>query len=419
MSLYGVMTTSVSGMAAQSSKLSTVADNISNSGTTGYKKASAEFSSMVLNAGGQNYTSGGVSAQIRYGVSEQGSLTYTNSLTDLAVSGDGFLVVADASGTPFLTRAGSFVPDSSGDLVNASGHYLMGFSYENGAPDVTANSLTSLTVVNVAQTELEASPSTAGSFAANLTADAAIVAAADLPSANAATAAYTAKASLVVYDNLGGEQRLDVYFTKTATSTWEVAVFDQAGAAAGTGFPYAGGALATQTLSFDPTNGHLAAASATTISLTVPGGASLTLDLGDMTQLESDYVVLEAEVNGNAPSAIERIEIDQEGILYAVFENGSREALYQIPLADVPSPNNMLPLPGNVFSPTAESGDVRVGFSGESGFGNLLSGALESSTVDLATELTMMIEAQRSYTANSKVFQTASDLLDVLVNLRR
>jgi flagellar hook protein FlgE len=412
------MTTSVSGMAAQSSKLSTVADNISNSSTTGYKKATAEFSSMVLNAGGESYTSGGVNAQIRYGVSEQGSLTYTNSITDLAVSGDGFLVVTDTSGTPYLTRAGSFVPDASGDLVNASGHNLMGFSYENGEPDVTANSLTSLTVVNVSQTELEASPSTLGTFAANLTADATIVTAADLPSANAATASYTAKASLVVYDNLGGEVRLDVYFTKTGANAWEVSIFDQA-AATGGGFPYTGGALASQTLTFDATNGHLAAASATSISLTVPGGAALTLDLSDMTQLKSDYVVLEAEVNGNEPSAIERIEIDQDGVLYAVFENGAREALYKIPLADVPSPNNMLPLPGNVFSPTAESGDVRVGFSGESGFGNLLSGALESSTVDLATELTMMIEAQRSYTANSKVFQTASDLLDVLVNLRR
>jgi flagellar hook protein FlgE len=373
---------------------------------------------MVLNAGGESYTSGGVNAQIRYGVSEQGSLTYTNSITDLAVSGDGFLVVTDTSGTPYLTRAGSFVPDASGDLVNASGHNLMGFSYENGEPDVTANSLTSLTVVNVSQTELEASPSTLGTFAANLTADATIVTAADLPSANAATASYTAKASLVVYDNLGGEVRLDVYFTKTGANAWEVSIFDQA-AATGGGFPYTGGALASQTLTFDATNGHLAAASATSISLTVPGGAALTLDLSDMTQLKSDYVVLEAEVNGNEPSAIERIEIDQDGVLYAVFENGAREALYKIPLADVPSPNNMLPLPGNVFSPTAESGDVRVGFSGESGFGNLLSGALESSTVDLATELTMMIEAQRSYTANSKVFQTASDLLDVLVNLRR
>ena len=51
--------------------------------------------------------------------------------------------------------------------------------------------------------------------------------------------------------------------------------------------------------------------------------------------------------------------------------------------------------------------------------GSVVSGALESSTVDIAEELTRMIESQRTYTANSKVFQTGSDLMDVLVNLKR
>ncbi len=56
---------------------------------------------------------------------------------------------------------------------------------------------------------------------------------------------------------------------------------------------------------------------------------------------------------------------------------------------------------------------------GQSGLGNIVHGALEESTVDLASELTSMIESQRSYTANSKVFQTGSEILDVLVNLKR
>jgi flagellar hook protein FlgE len=60
-----------------------------------------------------------------------------------------------------------------------------------------------------------------------------------------------------------------------------------------------------------------------------------------------------------------------------------------------------------------------VGTAGTGGFGTLVSGALEQSTVDLSTELTSMIEAQRNYTANSKVFQTGSELLDVLINLKR
>lgn len=124
-------------------------------------------------------------------------------------------------------------------------------------------------------------------------------------------------------------------------------------------------------------------------------------------------------MNGNAPSAVDRIEIDEKGILYAVYENGSRSATYQIPLAGVTSPDNLQPLAGNVYATSLNSGDVQIGFAGDSGFGTIVSGALEKSTVDIASELTTMIEAQHSYTANSKVFQTGADLMEVLINLRR
>jgi flagellar hook protein FlgE len=65
------------------------------------------------------------------------------------------------------------------------------------------------------------------------------------------------------------------------------------------------------------------------------------------------------------------------------------------------------------------SGDIQVGFAGEGGMGTMVSSALEQSTVDLASELTAMIESERNYTANSKVFQTGAELMDVLVNLKR
>jgi flagellar hook protein FlgE len=77
------------------------------------------------------------------------------------------------------------------------------------------------------------------------------------------------------------------------------------------------------------------------------------------------------------------------------------------------------PLAGNVFSPSVDSGDIQVGFAGDGGFGTMVSGGLEQSTVDLASELTAMIESERNYTANSKVFQTGSELMEVVVNLKR
>jgi flagellar hook protein FlgE len=187
-----------------------------------------------------------------------------------------------------------------------------------------------------------------------------------------------------------------------------------------TGFPYGSAALATETLTFDPAlNGALDAASATDITLTVPGGAALTIDLADMTQLNYPFTVDDADVNGNAPSAVTDVEISADGTVFAKYENGDLKPLYQIALANVASPDNLIPLPGNVYSQGIDSGVITTGFGGSGGFGNLISGAQEGSNVDLASELTDMIASQRSYTANSKVFQTGSDLLDVLVNLKR
>ncbi len=419
MSLYGVMRTGVSGMNAQSNKLSTVADNIANASTNGYKRASAEFSSMFINSDTDDYTSGGVTTKTRYNVSEQGNLTYTTSVTDLAISGNGFLIVSDASGTPYLTRAGSFVADGDGNLVNAAGYYLMGFDYAEGDPAPVAGGLAGLSVINIKQSDLRAVATTEGTFAANLPSTADIVAAADLPSANAATADYTAKSSLLTYDDLGNEVIVDLYLTKTADNSWEMTAFNSADSASGGGFPYASGPLATAALDFDPTNGALTTTSPTTFTLPVPGGASVDLDISGMKQLSADYRVLDAKVNGNAPSPVDHIDIDSDGTLYAVYESGARVATNKIPLADVPSPDNLTVRPGNVYVPSTESGAIQVGFSTAGGLGTITSGALESSTVDLASELTEMIELQRTYTANSKVFQTGSELLDVLVNLKR
>ncbi|MDG4895888.1 flagellar hook protein FlgE [Mesorhizobium sp. WSM4976] len=418
MSLYGMMRTGVSGMNAQANRLSTVADNIANSDTTGYKRSSAEFSSLIMPGTGGAYNSGGVTTAIRSAISTQGVMTYTTSVSDLAVNGDGFFVVQDASGTPYLTRAGSFVPDAQGRLVNAAGYQLMAYSYANGDPAATANGFEGLVPVQISDQEMTATPSTDGIFSGNLPAGATPVAAGSLPSTNSATAQYTSKTSLVAYDNLGNKKLLDVYFTNTGAGTWEVSVFDQSKATPGTSFPYTGGALGTANLTFDTTTGKLTGATSG-VSFTVPGGQTLNLDLSKLTQLGTGFTVADAKVNGNAPSSIQKVQIGQDGVIYAQFADGSTKALYKIPLADVQSPDNLTAMPGNVYVQSTDSGAVHIGFANEGKLGSIVSGALENSNVDIAEELTNMIAAQRSYTANSKVFQTGSDLMDVLVNLKR
>nr|WP_321454779.1 flagellar hook protein FlgE [uncultured Cohaesibacter sp.] len=437
MGLYGVMRSSVSGMNSQSSKLGTVSDNIVNANTTGYKKAETEFKSIVTSQSTTTYNSGGVEALTSYDISTAGSMEYTTSVTDLAIDGNGFFIVSDGDGTPFLTRAGSFVADSDGNLVNTAGYYLQGFDLSNGTPTVVANALTGLDKVNINQAQLEASPTTEGSMSGNLPANADIVdtAVSNTPADNDGVLTnidYTAKTSLVAYDDVGNKMQLDIYFTKTGTDTWEASVFNNADATDG-GFPYTQtvttahgntytNPLSTTTLNFNA-DGTLAAASPTALTFHIPDHEpatdDVTLSIEGMTQLAADFGVDDPTLDGNAPQSVESVEIDKDGTLYMVYEDGSREATYRIPTADVASEDNLAPMGGEVYSTTNESGDVQVGFPGENGLGTMVSGAVEGSNVDLAEELTNLIVAQRSFSASSKVFQTGSDLLSEVVNLTR
>ncbi|MDH2344664.1 MULTISPECIES: flagellar hook protein FlgE [unclassified Bradyrhizobium] len=409
MSLYGVMRTGVSGMSAQSNKLSTVSDNIANVNTTGYKRASTEFSSLILKSGSGNYDSGAVETTVRYAISDAGNYQFTTSATDLAVQGNGFFVVQDPNGTNFLTRAGAFVPDSTGNLVNAAGFQLMGYNIANGAtPTVAANGFGGLQVVNVNQMALQAAPSTKATVAANLDPSATAIA------APAGPANYTSKTSMVTYDNIGNAVTLDVYAAKTGANTWDIAVYNGATALTTSG--------PATTFTFNVSaagKGALAAASPKALSVAIPGGsAAFNIDLSAMTQVASSFG-FKATVDGNAPSAVDKVNIDDKGVVTAVLKNGTTLPSFQIALATVPSPDHLTPEVGNVYSPNLDSGNVQVGLAGQGGLGTIQSGALEDSNVDLADELTSMIEAQRGFTANSKSFQTGADLLDVVVNLKR
>jgi flagellar hook protein FlgE len=418
MSIFGIMRTGVSGMAAQGSKLGAVSDNIANVNTVGYKRASTEFSSLISEGNHSEYNSGGVETTTRYAISDEGLIMGSTSKTDLAIKGNGFFIVTDAGGTPYMTRAGAFVKNGSQELVNSAGFYLMGYPITNGEPTVIANSLDGLQRINLANVAYEANPTVSGTLKGVLDSNATVIAAGSLPSDNVAGSTYSSKASIVTYDNLGNKKFLDVYMAKTGTGpdTWQAVVFDQATATAG-GFPYAGGPLANVTLAFGPT-GQLTTAPAN-FTIAIPGGATATIDFSQVSQVATGETALELAVDGNAPSAVESVDIADDGTVYAVFENGARRATYRIPLATVPSPDQLTPQSGNVYSVNNLSGDVIVGFPESGSFGSIRSGALEQSNVDLATELTAMIEAQRSYTANSKVFQTGSEILDVLVNLKR
>ena len=436
MSLFGTLNTGVSGMAAQANLLSTIGDNIANSSTDGYKRATVDFETMLGNQTNSDYTSGGVQSKVRYGISDQGTLTSTTSVTDLAIKGNGFFVVQGSNDSTALTRAGSFVPDASGDLVNTAGYKLMGYNLLDGSSG-TANGTGGLQVINLSKQQLNAAPSQTGTLQFNVDSNATAIAAASLPSNNPGTATTTAsqdgsaKTSIVAYDNLGNSVTLDVYLTKTSDgtpatgaaagtpATWEATVYNAADAN-GTG-GYTAGPLATQSLGYDDTTGKLVSVDGATtplqLSVGVPNGKTLSIDVSQSTQLAADFTVNTATIDGSAPSKLDHVTIGTDGTVTSVYANGVSQATYRIPLADVPSADNLTSLTGNVYQVSLASGNMTIGTSTTGSLGEIDSSSLEDSTVDLATELTSMISAQRSYEANSKVIQASSDLLKVVDQL--
>lgn len=415
MSIYGTMRTSISGMSAQADRLSTIGDNVANVSTNGYKRVSTEFSTLVLQAAGTSYESGSVETKIRRHVADQGTFNYSKSVTDLAINGQGFFIVEGANAELLLTRAGAFTPNEGGELVNSAGAKLLGYNVATWGGGVVVNGAAGLEPVRLSRGALTAIPSDEGTLLANLPADATIIAPASLPSANAPSASFSSRTSLVSYDTLGREVTLDFYFSKTAPDTWEVAVYDRAAAAADGSFPYAGPALTTTTLTFS--DGLLDGAPGS-ITVPIPGGSDVAIDISEMTQYAGDFKVVSGAINGAAAVPVSKFELSKDGVLIAVYENGSRVPVFQVPLARVNSPDNLTAVSGNTFLPSLTSGDLQIGLASDAGFGSVISGALEQSTVDIASEMTAMIEAQRNYTANSRVFQTGADLAEVAVNLR-
>jgi flagellar hook protein FlgE len=409
-----ILNTSVSGMLADSNWLSSISQNVANANTTGYKNAETEFSTLVDQVS-TAAAGGGVMTTTRNLNTLQGNVVSSSTATDLAVQGSGFFVVSDSSGATYLTRDGSFVADASGNLVNSAGYYLMGNDVQSGSAP-PANALSTLQKVNVNSAGETATPTTSASIAANLPSSATPIAAADLPSANSASSTYTDMTSLVVYDNLGGAHTINLYLANTGANTWEVDAFDASKAATGGGFPYSSGPLATATLTFDPTTGSLSSGSPLTIP--VPDGQTMSLDLSNLTQLAASFSVSCATANGNAPASLQGVSIAANGTLSFDYTNGASIAAYDIPLANVASPDNLTSVNGNAFTANAASGPVYLGTANAGSFGTIDSSSLESSTVDLATELTDMIQAQSAYEANSKVFQTGANILDVLNGLK-
>jgi len=259
---------------------------------------------------------------------------------------------------------------------------------------------------------------------------------------NMASGDITAQFSrnVTIYDSLGSSHDIRFSYIKTAANTWAVEVHAIPAADVKNTGSFVDGQIAVGTVVFngDGTLNHVTGGLLTAIPISWNNGAidsSVTLNLGTagqpsgtvgattiglsdgLSQFDSAYNVNFANQNGAPVGELVSVAIDKQGIVTASYSNGQTQKLFKIPLASFASPDGLNALSGNVYSQTRASGEVNLREAGNNGTGTVVSAALEQSNVDLASQLTDIIVAQRSYQANTKVIKTADDLLNELNQL--
>jgi flagellar hook protein FlgE len=393
----------LSGLNAFREELSVISNNIANTETTAYKSSSASFAE-VLSASTSASSSGsegsGVSVQSINSNWEQGSIVDTGNSTDLAITGSGFFIVEDASGSTYYTRDGEFSYGDDGTLESADGLTVQGYLIND---DGTLGSLEDITT------------SSFGTLAATSTSE--INTSLNLNSAAETDDSFSATVN--GYDSLGNEIAITIDFTKSASNEWSWTASIPSGTGTATG---------SGTLTFD-SDGELQTGTDPTISLTLSNGATtpqtITWNLyddsggsnGTLTQYASDSSLSDQSQNGTTVGTLKRTSIDNKGVITGSYSNGETKELFQIALADFASEDGLGKVGDSLYETTASSGEAVIGVAGSGQYGSLTSGSLEGSNVDLASEMANMIIAQRAYESCAKMFTTESEIMQVTINM--
>lgn len=406
----------VTGLNANALAMGVIGDNIANVGTVGYRAGTASFAellsqSLETGASGSGVGLWDLSRSWNPGASER-----TEKVTDLAVEGQGFFMVADDAGTPSYTRAGNFEIDAAGNLVNPDGLRVQGKKVLNAESGLLGN-------VESIRIPFENDPARATdslSLTMNLDPE---------PSPDAVFST-----SVMVYDSLATPTGLDFLFTPALDGggnslpgrwRWSVSVDPSVADA-----PVSGGGL----LAFDP-DGRLDPPAC------IPAGESPVIEISglksgaDPLRIEWRYLtdgvsdgsvtahagaseVTGQQRNGYPEGALQGVAVDEAGTISGVYSNGNVTPLYRLTLADFTNPYGLIEKGSNLFGQSVASGQPRTGEPATGAFGTIASGVLEKSNVDLNTEFVHMISTQRAFQANSKVVTTSDALLQELMKLK-
>ncbi len=428
MSILNAMYAGVSGLDAESDALSVIGNNVANSNTNGFKESQAIFENVMGSAlGDPNAIGDGVRMASTQQDFSEGTMVSTGQPTDLALSGDGFFVVngnVDGQSGNFYTRDGQTSLNSSGTLVNPDGLALQG--YQTLPSGQLSSQMGSLTL----QTSALSPKATATlNVTANLDANTPLPATTPWDPQNpSATSNFST--TLSAYDSLGNAHQVSVYFENTGSNTWtyhEVANGGEVqGGQSGTNVEFGTGTMTFNSngalQSVTPTGGSVTfnGAQAQTIAVnlgsTVAGGGT---GLDGVTQFGSTSDVSSQSQDGYPSGDLSGIQIGQDGTVSGTYTNGQTVAVGQLAIAKFPSNNGLAQAGQNVWAATQSSGNPALGAAGAGGRGAIVTGSLEQSNVDIATQFVDLIAHQRSFQADSKTITTADQMLQDLMQINQ
>jgi flagellar hook protein FlgE len=398
----------LSGLSAASSALDVTSNNVANADTVGFKSSLAEFADVYASgAVNLNTSTGGEGVRLVTAAQQftQGDINTTSSPLDMAINGNGFFTLSSASGTVY-TRNGQFSEDQNGNVVTSTGQFLQVYPpLANGTFNTGA-----LQNLNLQTAQSAPVATTAGNVILNLPSNATVPTAAPFDPTNPDT--YSQSTSTTVYDSLGNSYPATFYFTQTATpGTWNVNLTvngTQVGAAQKLSFSGTGAVTA-------PAAGGLTFAGFTPADGAAP--MSMNFNFGQSTQYGTQFGVSSITQNGYTTGQLSTVSVDPSGVVSAVYTNGRSTQLGQLAIANFPNPQGLQQLGNTNWAQTFASGTVVQGTAGSAGFGSVQSSSLESSNVDLTTELVNMITEQRAFQANAQVITTADQMSQTVIGI--
>lgn len=430
MSLFSALDTSVSGLTAQSTAFGNISDNVANSQTVGYKAVNTSFIDYLTTSTSQLNEPGAVATRPDYTNNVQGTVSQSGDPLALAIAGQGFFAVSEPNGVvtgstaptfspqPSFTRAGDFQLDKNGYLVNSEAKYLQGWTVN---PNNGVANQSNLAPIQISQSQFNPIPTSSIALSANLP-----------PGGGSGPVS----SQVDIYDSLGNQHAVTVTWTQNAANSWSVALSSP---------DVAGNAIGSATAQFGTngvssgTIGSFTAASGLTATNFSPGGPAaltftsdfgsgpqtITLGLGHFGQADgvtqfaaNQYSLRNLSQDGVPPGNFTGITITSTGSVVSNYDNGQSQTVAQIPVITFANPNALQRQNGQAFTATTESGNAIAQAQGTNRAGSLVTGSVESSNVDIASEFSKLIVAQEAYGANAKLITSADTMLQVTINMK-